>query len=86
MEATEALPDTSGAGPVRPVSLRVVFTHDLAGILDALRDLESRQPLVRVSSFGLHAMDPGGAEVAPETIRAELGLRAWYRTGKEAAR
>ena len=87
VEMTEAVPDTSAGGPVRSVTLRVAFTHDLAGVLGTLRRLEDQQPLIRVSSIGVHAVEPDAGDLAPETLRVELGLRAWYRgSGKETAR
>ena len=74
----EHLPDSTRAGDVHSVRLRVSMEGDTPGMFGAMAALGTEQPVLEVLALSIEATDPASPRNAPEALRGEMVLRGWY--------
>lgn len=78
LTGTVPLPDSTSAGGLRRISLRVSFEGDVRGLVGTLSRLEHDPGALLLDDLRVLALDPAGTDAASEVLRVELTVRGWH--------
>jgi hypothetical protein len=79
LTGTDPLPDSTSAGGLRRISLRVSFEGDARGLVGTLRGLEQDPGALLLDDLRVLALDPAGTDAVSEVLRVELTVRGWHQ-------
>jgi hypothetical protein len=78
LERADALPDSTQVGGIRRVTIRASFEGDTRGLTAALRAIDTNPIALSTGAVRVVAPDPASAGVAPEVLKGEILISAWY--------
>lgn len=79
LTSAEPVPDSTVAGGLRRVAVRMGFEGDIRGVVGTLRALERDPGALQLDDLSVLSMEPTGEENRPEVLRAELTVRGWHQ-------
>jgi hypothetical protein len=86
IERTSSLPDSAGAGGLRPASLRAALEGDSRGTLGMLGALARGRVALTTTDLRITAANPAAAGAVAELLKVEVTVRGWYLPRAEPSR
>ncbi len=84
LERVDQLADSTAAGRLRRIAVRVALESDIRGISGLLQALASGDAALSVEALRIVAPDPGSASAGVEVLKGEVTVVAWYLGMREA--